>query len=76
MSGFSPALPRRAETRLSASFALGSTTSSTYPTWETAVFAAQGRAVEIGRLPVFISPAALLHDHFEHPEDDLEAMAT
>ena len=42
MALFSPAQPRRAETRLSASFVLGSTTSSTYPTWERAVLAAQG----------------------------------
>jgi hypothetical protein len=52
MADFSPAQPRRAETRLSAGFVLGSTKSSTYPE---------------GTPPVFVSPAALLDDHFEHP---------
>ncbi len=67
MAGFSPALPRRAETRLSASFVLGSTKSSTYPTWERAVLAAQGRAGGNWPPPVFVLSAALLDDHFEHP---------
>jgi len=26
--------------------------------------------------PVFVSPAALLDDHFEHPVEDLEGMIT
>jgi len=67
MAGFSPALPRRAETRLSASFALGSTTSSTYPLGKELYWQHRVGRVEIGRLPVFVSPAALLDDHFEHP---------
>src|SRR6266849_1937342 len=76
MVPFSPAQPRRAETRLSAGFVLGSTTSSTYPTWERAVLAAQGRVGGKQAPPVFVSPAALLDDHFEHPAKDLEGMTT
>ena len=72
----SPAQPRRAETRLSAGFVLCSTTSSTYPTWERAVLAAQGRVGGKQAPPVFVSPAALLDDHFEHPWEDLEGMTT
>src|SRR5437016_2989311 len=76
MAPFSPAQPRRAETRLSTSFVLGSTTSSTYPTWGRAVLAAQGRVGGNQPPPVFVSPAALLDDHFEHPVEDLEGMTT
>src|SRR5207253_694258 len=82
MAPFSPAQPRRLlhppalslpiqppcpGTRLSTGFVLGSTTSSTYPTWGRAVLAAQGRVGGNQPPPVFVSPAALLDDHFEHP---------
>ena len=50
MAGFSPAQPRRAETRRSASFVLGSTTSSTYPTWKELYWQLRVGWVEISRL--------------------------
>src|SRR6185295_3706775 len=82
MVPFSPAQPRRLlhppalslpiqplcpGTRRSAGFVLGSTKSSTYPTWERAALTAQGRVGGKQAPPVFASSPALLDDHFEHP---------
>jgi hypothetical protein len=67
MVPFSPAQPRRAKARLSAGFVLGSTNPQRTPLGKELYWELRVGWVEISRLPVFVSPAALLDDHFEHP---------
>jgi hypothetical protein len=64
---FSPAQPRRAETRLSPSFVLGSSKSSTYPIREKSCYDSSGLGGWKCYASGFDSPAALLNGLFEHP---------
>jgi hypothetical protein len=64
---FSPAHPRRAKTRHSSSFILGSSQSSAYPSGEE-LPGSSGREGENYHTSNFLSPAALLDDLFEHPK--------
>jgi len=51
----------------SATFVLGSSKSSTYPTWETSCLGSSGWAGKESYASGFDSPAALLDELFEHP---------
>ena len=64
---FSPAQPRRAETRLVPSGVLASFRPSTYPTWETSCLGSSGWAGEEGYAFGLSLAAALLDGLFEHP---------
>ena len=65
---FTPAHPKRAETRPFPSCVLGSKESSTYPWEKSRSRPAQGGSGEINRYASgSFSPAALLDDHFECP---------
>jgi hypothetical protein len=67
-SPFSPAQPRRAETRLFPCFVLGSSKSSTYPTREKSCSDSLGLGGWECYVSGFDSPRASLDGLFDHPQ--------
>ena len=67
MTTFSPAQPRRAETRVSSSIVFSRSSPCNVPPGDRAVLAARGGRVEKNYASVAELPAALLGCHFEQP---------